>query len=487
MNEEQRASRPWLPRWAKWLIGVFLIVALVVLTFDALTRRSRRRWEAYAASIRAAGQPLTFAEIEAARPKIPDEKNGALVIEQLAERLEALPGWDDPGTNEWVFYFGKRDEGHDFMTGVAWERIRPSRGFLAQHQDLLDELEKLRDRPTGRYDLPETIDLVEAVLPRLGPTRAAGKLLALRFSVNLFDGNAHVAIEDLRLFSHVTGSLNDHPTIITVLVQQAMDALWMDMVESYLIVFDPSYDQLSALRQLVSERLSANDLTWPLLGERAYLVALFDDYSKLKARLGGTLQSSQADQLPFVPELLARENQIRAVELITALIDAGRNDSAQLAATRRMANELASLSIFYRLTQETETNYSLFVSVELHHRTGGLLRSALAATAAERFRKDHGRFPETLDELIPTYLDTLPIDAFDGKPIKMKQTDLGIVIYSIGENEVDDGGQVEFDDHRRPTDFGIRLLRPEHRGLKLIRVTDDSGPPAEGAGPVEKR
>jgi hypothetical protein len=477
MTVTSTRDRPLLPRWAKWLIALVMVMVFVLLAVDVLTRASRRRWQAYAASIRASGQPLTFDEIEAARPKVPDEKNGALVIERLADELEQLPSYsDNQGVNEWVFYFGDRNEGRDFLTGIAWERIEPSRAFLAEHQDLLDALGDLRDKPSGRLDIPNTDDIIESVFPRLSPIRAAGKLIAVRLSLNIFDNSANAAIDDLRLFSHVTGTLNDHPSVIADLVQIALDALLIYQLEAYLVVFIPSAEQLGMLNELTSVRLAASDLMWPLIGERAYVVGLFNDFTNLKAYLGGAIQPSFADRLPFVPELLARTNQIRAVKLITDLIDAGDSGTTQLAASRKMANELASLSIVYRLAQET-TDISRYV--ELHFRCYGQLKSALTAIAAERFRMDHGRFPQSLDELVPEYLDEVPIDPFDNKPIKMKETDLGIVIYTIGDNEVDNDGQVEFDENRRPLDFGIRLLRPEHRGLKLIRVTEETAPEAQ--------
>ena len=52
--------------------------------------------------------------------------------------------------------------------------------------------------------------------------------------------------------------------------------------------------------------------------------------------------------------------------------------------------------------------------------------------------------------------------------------DRGIVIYSIGEDETDDGGVVTpGKDRKRPPDTGFRLLALEHRGLS---ITDPEPP-----------
>jgi hypothetical protein len=68
----------------------------------------------------------------------------------------------------------------------------------------------------------------------------------------------------------------------------------------------------------------------------------------------------------------------------------------------------------------------------------------------------------------------LPTDPFDGQPMRLAETEKGIVIYSIDGDLVDDGGLVarqETKPHFR--DFGFRLFKPEHRGLLL---TDEPAP-----------
>ena len=62
------------------------------------------------------------------------------------------------------------------------------------------------------------------------------------------------------------------------------------------------------------------------------------------------------------------------------------------------------------------------------------------ALAALRYRALHNRLPEQLDELAGEFILALPNDPFDGKPMKLKQTASGAVLYSIGPDMVDDGG-----------------------------------------------
>ena len=47
---------------------------------------------------------------------------------------------------------------------------------------------------------------------------------------------------------------------------------------------------------------------------------------------------------------------------------------------------------------------------------------------------------ESLGELVPAYLEAVPMDPFDGKEIKYKKLDKGYIVYSVGEDMIDDGG-----------------------------------------------
>ena len=62
------------------------------------------------------------------------------------------------------------------------------------------------------------------------------------------------------------------------------------------------------------------------------------------------------------------------------------------------------------------------------------------AVAARRFSAQRGRLPKSLDELVPDWIPALPVDPFDGKPLRTKRTDSGLVLDSVGPDGIDDGG-----------------------------------------------
>jgi hypothetical protein len=58
--------------------------------------------------------------------------------------------------------------------------------------------------------------------------------------------------------------------------------------------------------------------------------------------------------------------------------------------------------------------------------------------AMKAYKLDKGRLPETLEQLVPEYLDAVPLDDFDGKPLRYNAAKK--IIYSVGEDLEDNGG-----------------------------------------------
>ncbi len=70
------------------------------------------------------------------------------------------------------------------------------------------------------------------------------------------------------------------------------------------------------------------------------------------------------------------------------------------------------------------------------------LRLAVTAVALEQFRAAHNnRYPASLSELAPNYLDAVLTDPFDGQPLRYQKQGNGYLLYSIGADLKDDGGK----------------------------------------------
>lgn len=66
-----------------------------------------------------------------------------------------------------------------------------------------------------------------------------------------------------------------------------------------------------------------------------------------------------------------------------------------------------------------------------------LLRGHLAVRS---YKLDKGRMPEDLNQLVPEYVSTVPIDPFSGESLCYRTQPDGYVLYSVGADGQDDGG-----------------------------------------------
>ncbi|MBE3095613.1 MAG: hypothetical protein IMZ44_00615 [Planctomycetes bacterium] len=107
----------------------------------------------------------------------------------------------------------------------------------------------------------------------------------------------------------------------------------------------------------------------------------------------------------------------------------------------------------------------------------------LAATrtllAMKAYKLDKGRLPETLEQLVPDYLDAVPIDDFDGKPLRYNAAKK--ILYTVGKDLEDNGGTTkqEFIDAR------IRELHFDPNDVQPDQLSDfEAGYPWEAPDPA---
>jgi len=69
------------------------------------------------------------------------------------------------------------------------------------------------------------------------------------------------------------------------------------------------------------------------------------------------------------------------------------------------------------------------------------LRLILAEAALRRYVLQHGSPPKSLAALVPGYLSAVPQDPYGDGPLVYRTTNDGYLLYSVGSNGTDDGGQ----------------------------------------------
>ncbi len=69
---------------------------------------------------------------------------------------------------------------------------------------------------------------------------------------------------------------------------------------------------------------------------------------------------------------------------------------------------------------------------------------AIAVLALELYKRQKGSYPDSLAELVPDFLAEAPVDRFDGQPLRYEVRNGAPFLYSVGTNQIDDGGVPAF-------------------------------------------
>jgi hypothetical protein len=70
-----------------------------------------------------------------------------------------------------------------------------------------------------------------------------------------------------------------------------------------------------------------------------------------------------------------------------------------------------------------------------------LVLTARTGLACRIYKSRTGEYPDTLEALVPGLLKEVPVDPFTGKPLVYRREGEGFIVYSLGNNQKDDGGR----------------------------------------------
>jgi hypothetical protein len=448
-----------------------LWLGLVVLFFFYQTDRELR--EAMAAAERDSPGGWQLEELEAAREPVPENDNAALVALKVKELLP--PGWPLPDGS--VSPSGLDQSQYDRLLDLAPEvqldgpLAGALRASLGRVETARAEAHKLIGMSRGRFPI-NWADNVFATSLQSQDVRPAARLLRLEAALASQDADADRALACVRGLAATARAIGDEPFLISVLCRVACDAQTVAALERALAQGEPSTAELVKVQALLEQEAAEPLLTRALRGERAgldrTLLALRDRRLTLAQLLDqGTVKSSAGIQRKLLDAsgpTLARRAHPRMLRLLNEFVEASK---LPLEEQPRVMDEVARKVIQAKVNYDVITALLMpaFQKAATAYRRGvGNLRCAFVAVALERYRRDHGCWPPTLDALVPTYLPAVPADPQDGSPLRFQRRPDGVVVYWIGQDGTDDGGKLNRRDPlARGFDQGVQLWDPKER------------------------
>jgi hypothetical protein len=326
---------------------------------------------------------------------------------------------------------------------------------LAECSDVLEELRESSQRKYSRFNLRYTEENPAGILlPHLAVLKHICQILQLRATAELALGKTNEAFNDVDVVLRIVDAPREEPIIISQLVRLPM--LYMAL-EPIAVGFGQwSEPQLKILQERLQRFDFCADMKGALHGEEIFfgggmIEFLRRDPGKFEALSGdGNFPGAVWSAVPNGWFDFEKVNYSRFFDefLLPSIDDRRINPNACKQVEGRMTRVLGKSRA--RLFLQHQAFCSLLVPGTL----GVARKIAFGQTAAdtagiacavERFRLANGRVPESLVQLVPGYLEKLPRDIIDGRPLRYRPTEGGrYAIYSVGWNEKDDGGVAGF-------------------------------------------
>jgi hypothetical protein len=400
-----------------------------------------------------------FPELEAARaPAPPDLENGALQV-RTTQRL--LPA----GAAGTVSGLLSRLENAPPQVRLEEGQAQQLRASLQPAAAALPQARRLAGLPQGRYHVAWNRDLYLTVLPHLQEAREVVDLLRLEAMRQAQDGDADGALASCQAALNAGRSIGDEPTGVSQLIRQVCGRCAVLGVERTLAQGESSPAALEGFQRLLEEEAG-------------------QPFSLRAAR------SIRAWTHEFLKVSRARRSNRRALGLANPnlmpdwamnAVDSGKARASH-AAYLRYLNELVEIT---RLPPEQQTPRLEQLGNRHFHLpqimvalgagdeckvfrnflgNQALLPCAAAALAVERYRREKQHWPDGWADLVPRFLREMPADPYDGAPLRYRRLGDGVVVYSLGPDRRDDGGNLS---RSSPptigTDVGFRLWDVQHR------------------------
>ena len=428
--------------------AIYVLVALVLAGalaggWHLLTRRSRAI-VAVTAEVQERGLPVTMEEYLQRRGKVPDDENGGPVFEDAIYVCKSVPT-PSPG----IPLVSRPKTSLPLPNGPASPgTIKAVREFLASQAKLIEILHEGAQFPRCRYNV-DWQDGFFTLLPHLTYVRMCTRRLALAAWLDAVDDRPEEAVGKVRDALILARSLRDEPCLVSLRVRLVCDTIaTRTALAQVLTRTDPSPEALEALqRDLESEAagLCAADACQAVIID---LLALYDhthagDDDELRSLLDFTSVSSWNSDLRRAKRHLGRDVAL-GVRYMLDFTTMAENPSPEVIrhlTDPSFTKQLDDARLLVRKTSRESMLGSVAKSLYEVEQTRALLRSAASAVAAMRFRQARGRWPASLDALVPDYLAKVPVDPFSGAPLIYKILGDGIMVYSVGRNRTDDGGK----------------------------------------------
>ena len=362
--------------------------------------------------------------------------------------------------------FGDQKTFRVLLTGV---RITAAADYLKWSDQFIPALDEIREalkRPyaiiPGDYSQP-----FFQPMPNFITLRTVAQLLAQRAQCEFLLGQPDQALRELTLVHDLCRILEHRPTgqpttLVEAMINVAITGLYAGTIAEGLRLHAWQEPQMATLQEQLKDinlpPQEANAIRWGLArsthiiekmpaSEIATMLTMADALSQNKqVGIWARLKNPMYLFLKLAPHGWIYQNMVNVARTESETMDGF--DLGHNVISPRVINKAAAN---FEQLSEHRSPFNIWAVITMPNmvkatqtvaHSQAMADEAQIVCALERYRLAHSEYPGTLDALLPQFIEKLPHDIIGGQPLIYRRTADGkFLLYSVGWNETDDGGQ----------------------------------------------
>lgn len=433
--------KTWLKNRPIWQITLLVLVPFPLLSAYGIWFGSQRSLNAKFDAIRAQGLPTNVEELNEYY-SVPVGVTDSTDLWLAA--FEALESADLDNRAEKLPYVGLAKTP---AFNEDWQEFSKAKQLIEEMDDELDLIRKAAEAG-GQIRYPNFLSADELdSMTTLINERLVARFLSLAVQVHIRSGNCNAAITDVSSILSLSNALEGEVTMISALLRIALHAMGMAQLELILSECEFNADQCFGIQKIVLDSNIRKSMITTLNGELALILSGIDQLPITTLKT-----ANKHDALNYFGEFFATL-KLPWKEILRLQ----RGKSVKIVKNRpgtiQLMKSVATTSLAPAHEQFIVANMKAVARQ----------RCTNAALAAKRYQLSNGMFPKSLQDIPQELLSTekfskeLLIDPFNGEPLRYQLEENRLLIYSVGENQIDDGGDCPRDDFSIGLDIGFLL------------------------------
>lgn len=421
-------------RFSLKFFHVLIILLLVGLgAFTLFRLRLKSRLQARIDAIREAGYPVTCDELDKWYTIPENTENAAHTI---MDALLCYKRWDKEKSKSLPVVGRAKLPARTEPIGKEMKALIAQ--YITDNNEALELLHAGAVIEHSRYPVDLSTGF-EAMKPGLHELKTAAELLKLNAILHAENGGDEFAVRSVISIFSIARSLSNVPALGFQIVHISCRSIATTTIEYCINRIELTDEQLIRLIDGVHDAELISDISCAFVGERCRGLSFFIDSDSVNPDLIDGIPSHPVLELYKVAGMVDAD----AIIYLDLMGEYIKNSQLPLhkrqEAVKAIDTRFVSTSKVHILLYAMMPPLSRITTLEV--RTIGRLRTARTALAIERYRLAADKLPDALEDLVPDYLDSVPRDPFDGNELRYKKLEHGFIVYSIGEDLIDDGGK----------------------------------------------